>query len=105
MKTLFALLIYILAAALFDAPAAAQSKGATVTRTTAGYAQVNLGFGVFLNKDSSIQVEWTTVHTDFPADLEGHVGIGVDYNQDRVRGGYRYRTSFTLDVKRAAGRR
>jgi hypothetical protein len=77
-------------------PSAAPAKPATtVTRDSGGSVRTPLGYGIVLNKESSLAREWVTLHDPaMPADLIGTVGLRTVY-----RGEYRYETGFTLQAR------
>jgi hypothetical protein len=91
--------IILIMSLLFAAPTYAQ-KGATVSRTMAGPIKVELGFGIVLNKESTLKREWITInHNGALATFDGNVGVGAVYKSEKVGGGYRYSASLTIEVK------
>lgn len=72
----------------------------TFTRASGGSIQTILGYGIIVNKESSLTREWIAMHdTGFPVDLVETPGIVTAYEQNRVSGDYRYKTNFMIDVK------
>jgi hypothetical protein len=74
--------------------------GVSVTRGPGGSIKTDLGFGVVLNKESSLSREWVTIHdSSLPADLVGTVGIHTIYEPDRVRGDYYYQAEYKISAR------
>lgn len=73
---------------------------ATVTRENGGSIQTPLGYGITLNKESSLTREWVTVHDNsLPVKMNGTVGIKTIYEPGKVRGEFNYSTKYTIDVQ------
>ena len=73
--------------------------GSNVTRDSGGSIKTELGYGIVLNKESSLQREWITIHDDaIPADLVGTVGVKTIYESEGKysRGDYRYIAYYTV---------
>ncbi len=73
--------------------------GSNVTRESGGSIKTELGSGSVLNKGSSLQREWITIHNDsIPADLVGTVGVTTIYEVGGrySSGGYRYNADYTV---------
>jgi hypothetical protein len=78
-----------LAVALWPAFALAQT--ATISRASGGSVRIDLGYGITVNKNSTLEREWITVHhRNFPASFAGTAGVKTVYKPDRVRGEYNY---------------
>ena len=70
-----------------------------ITRESGGSIKTELGYGIVLNKESSLQREWITIHNDsIPADLIGTVGVKTTYEAggSYSSGGYRYNADYTV---------
>ena len=69
-----------------------------VTSANGGSIQTKLGYGIVLNKDSSLMREWITVHDDsLPIDFDGNTGLKTIYS-DRS---YYYSSEYTIITKEA----
>lgn len=92
-----AVLAVILSAALCP-PVMAQAI--TVTRAASGSNQTNLGHGIVLNKNSSLEREWIVIHNpNMPADIEGTAGVRTVYEAGRATGSYRYLSDYFVVAK------
>jgi hypothetical protein len=89
--------LFTLVVSTFSNPAMAQS--ASITRSNGGSVKIELGYGIVLNKESSLTREWITVHHALPVAFDGTVGVGARYKADKVRGEYQYNTKFEINVK------
>ncbi len=69
----------------------------SVSRSSGGSVQTDLGHEIKVNKESSLMREWITVHDQvLPVDLVGTVGVRTIY--DSESSGYRYRALFSLQA-------
>jgi hypothetical protein len=72
----------------------------TSSRTPGGSVRTDLGYGITVNKESSLEREWVTVHyPGLAADLIGTAGVRTIFQPERVRGEYRYQANFKIAVK------
>lgn len=75
-----------------------------VTRSSGGSIKTKLSYGIVLNKESSLEREWITIHDNsIPADLVGTVGVKTIYESGGrySNGKYMYKASYTVKVKDA----
>lgn len=78
-------------------PSPAQGQ-ATVNRGSAGSIRTQLGYGIVLNKESSLEREWVTVNnTGVPAQLVGAVPLTTAYKSEGSD--YRYVAEYQIDAK------
>jgi hypothetical protein len=70
-----------------------------VTRASGGSIKTELGMGITVNKGSTLEREWITVHQALPADLVGTTGVRTVYKSGRVSGEYNYEAELTLEAK------
>ena len=73
--------------------------GSNVTLKSGGSIRTNLGYGIVLNKESSLQRVWITIHDDtILADLVGTVGVRTIYEsgEQYSRGDYKYKDDYTV---------
>jgi hypothetical protein len=73
--------------------------GGTITRGSGGSIRTDLGHNIVVNKDSSLQREWITIHHDtIPADLVGTVGVRTIYEAGGrySSGGYHYKANYAV---------
>jgi len=73
-----------------------------VTSSPGGSIQTALGYGLFLNKDSSLTREWITIHDgSLPIDIVGTVGIETTYEHgDKYSSGrYIYNATYEVTAK------
>jgi len=69
-----------------------------VTKASGGSIQTKLGYGIVLNKDSSLIREWITVHDDsLPIEIVGSTGVLTTYS-DR---NYMYNAEYTIITQEA----
>lgn len=88
-----------IAIAFIAVPATAQkTPEPTFSRETGGSIQTKLSAGISVNKDSSLQREWITMHDpSMPADLVGTVGIMTIYKPGgSYSGQYEYSASYKI---------
>lgn len=89
----------VILACLFSVPvASAQESGATVARGPGGSIQTELGYGIVLNKDSTLEREWIVINdAALPVQFAGNaVGLTTVYSSnDRA---YRYMADFNVLV-------
>jgi hypothetical protein len=72
-----------------------------VTRASGGSIKTELGYGIVLNKESSLQREWITVHDDaIPADLVGTAGVKTIFEKEGQysRGDYKYTADYAVKL-------
>jgi len=72
-----------------------------VTKSSGGNIKTELGYGIILNKESSLEREWITIHDNsFPADLLGTIGVKTIYESEGrySSGGFRYKANYTIKV-------
>ena len=90
----------VVACALLVLPASGfgqQGDLVSVSRASGGSVQTDLGYGIKINKESSLMREWITVHDQvLPVDLVGTVGVRTIYDSESR--GYRYRALFSLQA-------
>ncbi|KPN77161.1 hypothetical protein AEA42_09695 [Shewanella sp. Sh95] len=67
-----------------------------VTKSAGGTIKTELGYGIVLNKESSLTREWITIHDDsLPVDIVGTTGVSTSY-QDR---NYQYVAEYSIKTK------
>jgi hypothetical protein len=84
------------------APALSGRSVISMERYPGGGVATDLGYGITLNKTSSLKREWFVVRDDnAPATIEGPVGIGVRYKSgERYSSGqYQYQATYTVRAK------
>lgn len=90
------------AAAAQPSPAAAAARPAEVKRGSSGSIQTNLGYGIVLNKESSLQREWVVVNPpDVPAAIAGPAALVTSYKSGGYTGSYRYKMAAEVESKEA----
>lgn len=63
-----------------------------ITKTSGGSIKTDLGYGIILNKNSSLEREWITINNpNIPVRLTGGYGIKTDYNKK-----YYYQTTYKI---------
>jgi len=73
---------------------------ASVQRGSAGSIRTRLGYGIVLNKESSLQREWVTVNnTSVPARIVGAAPLTTAYKSKGYSGEYRYMAEYQVDAK------
>jgi len=95
------LIIVFLFVILFSSFTYGQPK---ITRSSGGSIKTELGYGIILNRESSLEREWITIHDDsIPADLVGTVGVRTIYEEGGrySSGGYRYTANYTIKAMEA----
>jgi hypothetical protein len=82
-------------------PAASDKpSNASVTRVSGGRITTELGYGIAVARDSTLEREWIAVHEpSLPAAFEGTPGVTTVYVRRDYTGDYRYRANFTIDTK------
>lgn len=81
-------------------PSKAPAKDRTVsaTREKGSIARVNLGYGIVLNKETSLQRDRITLHDSaMPVDFAKPADVTIEYNSDDRR--YEYRGTVALKTK------
>ena len=79
-----------------------EKVSASFTRGSGGSIQTKLGAGIVLNKESTLEREWLTLHDPaLPADLVGTVGVKTVYQPDRLRGEYHYNAEVQVKPREA----
>lgn len=79
------------------APSPSPAVSGQVNRGSADSVRTALGFGIVLNKNSSLEREWVTVNTpDMPAHIVGPVAVGISY-----KGNYNYTADFEIESTEA----
>jgi len=69
-----------------------------VTKTSGGSIQTELGYGIVLNKESTLTREWITIHDDsLPVDIEGTTGVNTSYGDRK----YQYNAEYIIKTKEA----
>jgi len=82
-----------------DTSDADKPSNASVTRASGGRITTELGFGIAVAKDSTLEREWIAVHEpSLPARLEGTPGVATAYVRREYTGEYRYRADFTINA-------
>src|SRR5579864_564250 len=75
---------------------------AAVSKTDGGAITTILGYGIALDKDSSLHREFIAIHDlDLPVQLAGTPGLGVTFSAKAYGGEYRYSSQFTLTTSAA----
>lgn len=70
--------------------------GSEVTRSSGGSIRTDLGYNVVLNKESSLEREWITIHDDtLPVDIVGTTGTTVIYGNSE----YNYKSEYSIITK------
>ena len=90
-------IIYVILAGLAVSTNAV--AGSSVTRAPGGSIKTELGYGIVLNKGSSLQREWITIHDDvIPADLVSTVGVKTIYESGGTysSGSYKYSADYKV---------
>lgn len=71
----------------------------TVSTSSGGSIQTNLGYNIKLNENSSLQRGWGALHDDqMAAELSGTPGVTTTYVSG-TRGGYRYESNYSILVR------
>lgn len=94
--------IGLIATAMLPLVGSGRVDSVSVTRESGGSVQTVLGFGIVLNKDSTLKREFIAVHqADLPADLQGTPGVGVLYKSGErySSGGFEYAAGFDIIAK------
>ena len=76
----------------------------SLDRLGGGSVKVDLGYGITLNKDSSLKREWFVVRDESaPAYIEGNMGVSVQYKpgERSSSGQYIYSADYILKVREA----
>jgi len=98
-------LFQLIASMLFAVTISTNSIAAeNVTKISGGAIKTELGYGIVLNKESSLTREWITVHdSTLPVSIEGTVGVKTIYESGKrySSGNYRYSTEYTITTKEA----
>lgn len=100
MKKLQLTVLFILFGPLISNSLVAES----ITTTTGGSIQTDLGYGISTNKGSTLTREWITVHDDaIPAEINKTVGVQTVYKSEGrySSGGYKYSAEYGITVKEA----
>lgn len=74
----------------------------SVTRESGGSIKTDLGYGFVINKESSLQREWITIHNDsIPLDFVGTVGVKTIYDPGGrySSGTYKYKADYSVKSK------
>ena len=88
----------LLASLVLLAAASPSQTAPTVTHDTGGPIQTPMGFGIVLNKESSLSREWIAVHDPaLPADLEGTPGIKTKFDLKKEQ--FTYFCEYTVEAK------
>jgi hypothetical protein len=75
------------------------SAQTTVTRASGGSIRTELSPGIVVNKESTLEREWITIHQELPADLVGTTGVRTVYKSGRSTGEYVYESRVTIEAK------
>ena len=71
-----------------------------IQRGSGGPIKTELGYGIVINEDSSLQREWIVINDpNMPASLVALTGVNTYYLSGRSLGEYRYKADVTLEVK------
>lgn len=70
-----------------------------MTKASGGSIKTELGMGITVNKGSTLEREWITIHQALPADLVGTTGVRMIYKPSRVSGEYNYEAELTIEAK------
>jgi hypothetical protein len=77
-----------------------QGPKPTISRESGGSIQTPLGYGITVNKESTLTREWVTFHDPaLPADVAGTVGIKTVYESERGSGDYKYSTRLNIEAR------
>lgn len=69
-----------------------------VTKSSGGSIKTELGYGIVLNKESSLTREWITIHDDsLPVDIVGTTGVNTAYGDRK----YQYGAEYSIKTKEA----
>lgn len=69
-----------------------------VTKSSGGSIKTNLGYDIYLNKNSSLTREWITIHEDsLPVDIVGTTGVSTGYGSSN----FRYEAKYEIQTKEA----
>ena len=94
------LLVNILVVVCIPSASAEQS----VTKSSGGSIRTELGYGIVINKESSLTREWITIHDSaLPVDISGTVGVKTIYESGErySRGNYQYSAEYTITTTEA----
>jgi hypothetical protein len=95
--------IALVVALVWSTPSGAQPL--TVTKGSSGSVVVDLGYGIALNKGSTLTREWHVINDpQLPLQLADGTAASPKYVPDRVRGGYQYQSNATLTAGEMAVR-
>lgn len=97
LKTTFATILLVLS---LTSSLAAEN----VTKTSGGSIKTALGYGIVLNRGSSLTREWITIHdTSIPADISGTAGVTTIYDSGErySSGSYQYSAEYSVISKEA----
>ena len=95
-------LAFAVAITLLGPFAADLSAAESVTMASGGSIKTELGYGIVLNKESSLAREWITVHDDSVlADISGMVGVKTIYESGErySRESYQYSAEYSITAK------
>lgn len=100
LTTLAALACTALALSSGSALAQSGAKGITITRADGGPVKTELGYGITLNRESSLRRQWVTVHDEaLPLDINGTGCATAVYESGRVSGDYYYSAQYAVSAK------
>jgi len=95
-RALLSLLLFGLSA---SSVAPQTAKPVTVTRGQGGSVQTPLSNDIAVNKGSSLNREWITIHDPAsPISLVDNIGVGTSYVRDSVSGEYHYYARFAVEA-------
>ncbi len=89
---------------MFLACASNSIAAQSVTKSSGGSIKTELAYGIVLNKESTLEREWITVHdSSLPADISGTVGVKTIYESGErySSGSYQYSAEYTITTKEA----
>jgi hypothetical protein len=76
-----------------------KSRGAEIAHGNAGSIRTVLGMGIVLNKESSLEREWTTLNVaGMPARLIGPASVITAYKPRSYSGEYQYSVAFDVEA-------
>ena len=84
-----------------SSPGSSPAGGPETTREEGGSIRTELGFGIVLNEESSLQREWIAVHDNLPLVFEGTPGVTTSFQSGSrySSGEYLYSAQATLTAQ------
>lgn len=100
MKNSYKIIVFLIIICIVSPTVVAQVQ--KITRSSGGSIKTELGYGIVLNSESSLEREWITIHdSSIPADLMGTVGVKTIYESvGRYSSGeYMYSANYSVIVQ------